>query len=102
MTDGRRYGRRLDCDSAAGRLICDEVVAPGRMDAAVEGVIEGVLDSGLIGAAAKRRALRIGQEPRDTFRCTAAFPAKAQAHCHLSPQPIDNLECVRQAAERRV
>ena len=97
-----QYGCRLDCDSEAGRLICDEVVEPNRMDAAVEGVIDSFLNSGLVGAAANRRAFRIGQEPLDTFRRYVAFYAKAQAHCHFSPQLIDNLERFWQAAERRV
>ena len=95
-----QYGRRLDCDSEAGRLICDEIVEPGGMDAAVEGVIDSFLNSGVVGAAANRRALRIGQEPLDTFRRYVAFYAKAQAHCHFSPQLIDNLERFWQAVQR--
>ena len=30
-----QYERRLDCDSAEGRLICDEVVPAAEMDAAI-------------------------------------------------------------------
>ena len=29
------YGRRLDCDSRSGRLVCDEIAAPDAMDAAI-------------------------------------------------------------------
>lgn len=83
-----------------GRLICDEVVEPSRMDAAVEGVIDNFLNSGVVGAAANRRAFRIGQEPLDLFRRYVAFYCKAQAQCHFSPQLIDNLERFWQAAER--
>jgi thioesterase DpgC len=96
-----QYGHRLECDSEAGRLICDEVVEPGQVDATVQGVVEGFLDSGLVGAAANRRAFRIGQEPLDLFRRYVAFYAKAQAYCHFSPQLIDNLERFWQASERR-
>ncbi len=96
-----QYGRRLDCDSEAGRLICDEIVAPGDMDAAIDGVIDSFLNSGVVGAAANRRAFRIGQEPLDVFRRYVAFYAKAQAHCHFSPQLIDNLERFWQTAERQ-
>ncbi len=95
-----RHGHRLDCDSEAGRLICDQVVEAGDMKAAVEGVIESFLNSGVVGAAANRRAFRIGQEPLDLFRRYVAFYAKAQAHCHFSPQLIHNLERFWQAAER--
>ncbi len=97
-----QYGRRLDCDSDAGRLICDEIVESGDMDAAIDGVIDSFLNSGVVGAAANRRAFRIGQEPLDVFRRYVAFYAKAQAHCHFSPQLIHNLERFWQAAAREV
>ena len=29
-------GRRLDCDTPEGRMICDEIVPPGEMDAAID------------------------------------------------------------------
>ena len=31
-----QYERRIECDSPEGRLICDEIVAPGEMDAALD------------------------------------------------------------------
>ena len=30
------FGRRLDCDTPEGRMICDEIVPPGEMDAALD------------------------------------------------------------------
>ena len=36
-----QYERRLECDSPEGRLICDEIVEPGDMDAAIERVVAG-------------------------------------------------------------
>jgi thioesterase DpgC len=96
-----QYERRIDCDSDAGRLICDEIVAPEDTERAVEGVVERFLTSGLVSAAANRRAFRIGQEPLDQFRRYMAFYAKAQAACHFSPQLIENLERFWQAASRR-
>ncbi|MDH3918004.1 MAG: enoyl-CoA hydratase/isomerase family protein, partial [Rhodospirillales bacterium] len=96
-----QYERRIDCDSEAGRLICDEIVEPEGMDEAVEGVVARFLQSGLVSAAANRRAFRIGQEPLDLFRRYMAFYAKAQATCHFSPQLIENLERFWQAASRR-
>src|SRR5258708_3547833 len=50
------YGRRLDCDSPEGRMICDEVVPPGDMDAALARVVSGLTDSGVVSAASNRRA----------------------------------------------
>src|SRR5208282_718296 len=43
--------RRLPCDSPEGRLICDEIVEPGTMDAAVSRVVERLSSSGVVSAA---------------------------------------------------
>jgi thioesterase DpgC len=86
------YGRRLDCDSPEGRLLCDEVVEPAAMDAAIAGVIEGFTNSGMVSAASNRRAFRAAQEPLDAFRAYMAVYAREQAYCHFSPALIANLE----------
>ena len=94
------HGRRLDCDSAEGRLICDEVVAPEAMDAALDRVVDELTGSGLVSAAANRRAFRVGQEPLDLFRRYTAVYAREQAYCHFSPALIANLERYWNAAQR--
>ncbi|HLL26565.1 MAG TPA: enoyl-CoA hydratase/isomerase family protein [Xanthobacteraceae bacterium] len=86
------YGRRLDCDSPEGRMICDEVVPPAEMDAALDRVIDGLTSSGVVSAASNRRAFRVGQEPLDLFRRYIAVYAREQAYCHFSPALIANLE----------
>jgi (3,5-dihydroxyphenyl)acetyl-CoA 1,2-dioxygenase len=86
------YGRRLDCDTPEGKLICDEVVPPAEMDAALDRVIEGLTSSGVVSAACNRRAFRVGEEPLDLFRRYMAVYAREQAHCHFSPALISNLE----------
>jgi (3,5-dihydroxyphenyl)acetyl-CoA 1,2-dioxygenase len=86
------YGRRLDCDSPAGRLICDEIAAPDAMDSAIAGIMDGFTNSGMVSAASNRRAFRIGQEPLDAFRAYMAVYAREQADCHFSPALIANLE----------
>jgi thioesterase DpgC len=86
------YGRRLDCDSPEGRLICDEVVPPAAIDAALENVVDGFTSSGVVSAAGNRRAIRVGQEPLDLFRRYMAVYAREQAYCHFSPALIANLE----------
>ena len=87
-----QYERRLDCDSPEGRLICDEIVGAGEMDAALESVVAGLTNSGVVSAASNRRAIRITQEPLDAFRAYFAVYAREQAYCHFSPALIGNLE----------
>ena len=95
------YERRIDCDSEAGRLICDEVVPPDEMDATIERVIEHLTTSGSVGAIGNRRALRLAAEPFDLFRQYAALYAREQALCHFSPALISNLEKFWNAQSRK-
>ena len=87
-----QYGRKLVCDSPEGRLICDEIAAPEHMDRALERVIAGLTSAGAVSAVSNRRALRIGKEPLDIFRCYFSAYARDQAYCHFSPALIANLE----------
>jgi thioesterase DpgC len=96
-----QYERRLECDSPEGRLICDEVVEPGTMDAAIERVMNGLTSSGVVSAASNRRAFRITQEPLDMFRNYFAIYAREQAYCHFSPALISNLEKYWNAQSRK-
>ncbi len=95
-----QYGRRLACDSPEGRLICDEIVPPGDLDAAIGRVVEGLTSSGAVGAIGNRRAFRVGAEPVDVFRQYCSLYAREQALCHFSPALIENLERHWNAAER--
>jgi thioesterase DpgC len=94
--------RRLDCDSPEGRMICDQIVAPDAVDAALTAAIENFTGSGVVSAAGNRRALRVGQEPLDLFRRYFAVYAREQAYCHLSPALIANLERHWNAHQRKV
>jgi thioesterase DpgC len=96
-----QYERRLECDSPEGRLICDEIVEPGTMDAAIERVVNGLTSSGVVSAASNRRAFRIAQEPLDMFRNYFAVYAREQAYCHFSPALISNLEKYWNAQSRK-
>ncbi len=87
-----QYERKLFCDSAEGRLICDEVVGAGEMDAAIERVVENLTSSGAVGAISNRRAFRVAVELLDLFRRYMAVYAREQAYCHFSPALIANLE----------
>ena len=93
--------RRLDCASPEGRLICDYIVKPGAMDGEIERLVNHVTGSGMVSAAGNRRALRIGEEPLDTFRRYFSVYTREQAYCHFSPALISNLEKNWDAANRR-
>jgi (3,5-dihydroxyphenyl)acetyl-CoA 1,2-dioxygenase len=83
---------RIDCAGDAGKMICDQVVSPSGMDAAVQAVVENLTTSGVVSAAGNRRAFRAGEEPLDAFRRYMAVYAREQAYCHLSPALVANLE----------
>ncbi len=93
-------GRRLDCASAEGRKICDEIVPVTGMDQAIDSLIALLTDSGVVSAAGNRRALRSGEEPLEQFRRYMAVYAREQAVCHFSPALIANLEKHWDAANR--
>src|SRR5206468_4251413 len=93
-------GREWRAGDPDADLLVDEVVEAEKMDAALDVRIEALTSSGLINASANRRALRIGQEPVDLFREYMATYAREQAHCHLSPALVANLERYWNAAER--
>jgi thioesterase DpgC len=95
-------GRRLDCDTPEGRMICDEIVTPGEMDAALERVVHDLTSSGVVSAASNRRAFRVSEEPLDTFRRYMAVYAREQAYCHFSPALIGNLEKHWNAQQRKI
>jgi thioesterase DpgC len=86
------YGRRLDCDTPEGRLICDEIAPAAEIDSALETVVDNFTSSGVVSAAGNRRAIRVSEEPLDTFRRYMAVYAREQAYCHFSPALIANLE----------
>ena len=85
-------GREWIAGEGDASLICDETILPEEMDAAVEARIESLTSSGVINAAANRRAIRVGQEPIGLFREYMSTYAAEQARCHLSPALVANLE----------
>ncbi|MGB0091395.1 MAG: enoyl-CoA hydratase/isomerase family protein [Solirubrobacteraceae bacterium] len=85
-------GREWTAGDPDAELLCDEVVGCEELDAALRVRIDALTSSGLINAAANRRALRVGQEPLELFREYMATYAREQAYCHLSPALVRNLE----------
>lgn len=94
-------GREFEAGSAEGDLLCDEVVEPGTVDAAIRERVEALTSSGLVNAAANRRAMRAGVEPLELFRAYMAAYCRDQARCHFSPALVRNLEDHWNARERR-
>jgi (3,5-dihydroxyphenyl)acetyl-CoA 1,2-dioxygenase len=92
---------RIACNSPEGRLVCDETVAAGTMDDAIERAVSSWSGSGTVSAVGNRRALRIAQEPLDMFRRYMAVYAREQAYCHFSPALIRNLERYWNAQSRK-
>ena len=85
-------GREFVAGTPEADLLCDEVVPAQEMDAAIARRVELLTSSGLVNAAANRRALRAGEEPLDLFRTYMATYSREQAFCHFSPALIRNLE----------
>jgi thioesterase DpgC len=94
------FERAFEADSAAGRLIADEVVGDEEIDGALERSATQLLSAGTTALVANRRALRAAQEPLDRFRRYMSVYASEQARCMYSPALIDNLERNWQAAQR--
>jgi thioesterase DpgC len=97
-----QYERKFLCDSAEGRLICDEVVPAGDIDAAVTRIADQLTSAGAVSATANRRAFRIAQEPLDLFRSYCSAYARDQANCYFSPALIANLERNWNAKNRKI
>jgi (3,5-dihydroxyphenyl)acetyl-CoA 1,2-dioxygenase len=95
-------GREFEAGVPPAELLCDEVVEADAIDAALEARIDALTSSGLVNAAANRRALRVGEEPLDVFRQYMATFSREQAYCHLSPALVRNLEENWNAHERQV
>jgi thioesterase DpgC len=95
-------GRRLDCDTPDGGMICDLIVPPGEIDQALARVVDDFTGSGVVSAAGNRRAIRVGEEPLDLFRRYMAVYCREQAYCHFSPALIANLEKHWNAAQRKI
>jgi thioesterase DpgC len=95
-------GRRFECDSPEGRMICDVIAPPDQVEQTVIKVCDDFTTSGVVSAAGNRRAFRVGEEPLDTFRRYMAVYCREQAYCHFSPALIANLEKHWNAAQRKI
>ena len=99
---GSMIERAFDAGSSEGRLLCDEVVEAPDMDTAIERNSVQLTSSGVVSAAANRKAIRLGEETVDEFRRYMAVYAREQARCMYSPALIANLERNWHARQRRL
>jgi thioesterase DpgC len=95
-------GREWTAGEPDAAMLCDEVVELDEIEGAVNARVRALTGSGLISAAANRRAMRVGEEPPEVFRRYMATYAREQAYCHLSPALVRNLETHWNADERAV
>jgi len=98
---GILFDRTFPVDSPEARGLVNEVVPPGEMGAAIQRAVDLAAGAGVISAGANRKAIRVGQEPRDLFRRYMALYCREQADCHFSPSLIGNLERNWDAKNRR-
>lgn len=91
-------GRRIPTDDPDARLVCDEVVAPGDMDDAVE---RAVAELGAPAVAANRRMLALTEEPLDLYRTYLAEFAVVQAARSYSEDVLAKVERRWQASRAR-
>jgi enoyl-CoA hydratase/carnithine racemase len=99
---GILFDRQFRADGPEGRLLCDELVPAGDMDAALDRAVATLTSSGVVSAAGNRKALRVGQETLAQFRAYMATYAREQAYCHFSPALIRNLEENWNAHQRKL
>jgi thioesterase DpgC len=100
--EGIFFERVFHADTPEGRLICDEVVPAGEMDAAIERNALQLVRAGMTSAVSNRKALRVAQEPLSVFRRYYANYARQQSLCLYDPKLIENLEHSWNPGRRRM
>ena len=100
--DGIFFERVFHAETPEGRMICDQVVPAGEMDAAIEQNAHQLVRAGTTSAAANRKALRVAQEPLPVYRRYLATYARQQSLCVYDPQLIENLKHSWKPTERRM
>jgi (3,5-dihydroxyphenyl)acetyl-CoA 1,2-dioxygenase len=96
------FNRDFPAESPEGRMLADEVLPTGQIDAAIAPAANELMSAGPTSLVANRRQLRIAAEPLDMFRRYMASYAREQAYCFYSPALIDNLERNWEAKRRRL
>ena len=96
------FNRDFAADSPEGRMLADDVLDAGEIDAAIAPAATELMSAGPTSLVANRRQLRIAAEPLHVFRRYMASYAREQAHCFYSPALIGNLERNWEAKRRKL
>jgi (3,5-dihydroxyphenyl)acetyl-CoA 1,2-dioxygenase len=96
------FNRDFAADSPEGRMLADDVLDVGEIDAAVAPAANELMSAGPTSLVANRRQLRIAAEPLHVFRRYMASYAREQAYCFYSPALIGNLERNWEAKRRKL
>jgi thioesterase DpgC len=96
------FNRDFAADSPEGRMLADDVLDAGEIDAAIAPAATELMSAGPTSLVANRRQLRIAAEPLHIFRRYMASYAREQAHCFYSPALIGNLERNWEAKRRKL
>jgi (3,5-dihydroxyphenyl)acetyl-CoA 1,2-dioxygenase len=100
--EGIFFERVFHAETPEGRMICDEVVPAGGMEAAVEANALQLVRAGMTSAVSNRKALRVAEEPLPVFRRYMATYARQQSRCLYDPKLIENLEHSWKPGTRRM
>ncbi len=100
--EGIFFERVFHADTPEGRMICDEVVPVGGMDAAIEANAAQLVRAGMTSAVSNRKALRVAEEPLPVFRRYMATYARQQSRCLYDQKLIENLERSWKPGTRRM
>ncbi len=85
-------GLKINVSDNNGKKICDDIVGYNEIEKKISSIVNSYHNSGVVGAAFNRRALRFSQETLDEFREYLSYYAHDQAYCHLSKELIENLK----------
>ncbi len=86
------FDEQWPADSAAGRLLVDDLVERDEVGDAISAAAEKLLAMGPVSVIANRRALRAAQEPLAAFRAFMSVYAIEQGRCLTSEALVKNLE----------
>jgi thioesterase DpgC len=82
-------GERLEAGSPEGRVVCDEVVAPGEMATAIDRAVAALSGPAVV---ANRQMLTLAEEPLDLYREYLATFAEVQSVRAYSDDVLAKLE----------
>ncbi len=96
------FEKKFHAGTPEGMMICDEVVPREEMEAAIARNTRQMVAAGFTSTVSNRKALRVGQEPLESYRRYMAVYARQQCLCMYDQDLIDNLERSWQPQQRRM